>query len=198
MIGVATVLNGDTIVTLAARLMGDGGRMHDLVALNNLEPPYISDDGTPGTLTGGDAVLYPLTAFSPPRNVSGELETFTYKRDLKNERRGLRMAEGAAAMISGLPNLKDALERRLTTPLHAHPAHPLTYGSRLYTHLGKVADRTRLELMKVDVREAILRDPRVLAVRTSARWEAQVAHFFITVTPIPPGTDFDIAFTFAV
>lgn len=193
-VGASIVMTGDTIVTLAARLCGDGTRMHDLVTLNRLEPPYITDTGLPGTLKPGDTILYPRTAFSPPRPPSSELDVLTYKRDLKNERNGLLVRRGSAAMVSGLENLKEALLRRLGTPLGAHPAHPRTYGSRLHTHLGKVADRQRLELMKVDVRQAILRDPRVQSVTTAAYWVGQVAHFTITVTPISPGTDFTLIY----
>lgn len=54
---------GETIRDIAARLLGDARRWHELVVLNDLKAPYTADSATtrPGVLAPGDSVLYPST-----------------------------------------------------------------------------------------------------------------------------------------
>lgn len=53
------VLGGDTVQTLAARHLGDPDRYREIVILNKLKPPYISDVASSGVLAYGDSVLIP-------------------------------------------------------------------------------------------------------------------------------------------
>jgi hypothetical protein len=50
---------GDTLQVIAARELGDPDRFKEIVLLNNLKPPYISETGGPGVLKPGDPLLIP-------------------------------------------------------------------------------------------------------------------------------------------
>lgn len=52
---------GDSLWTLAERHLGEPARWSDIAALNALSPPYISDQGLPGTLKVGETILIPST-----------------------------------------------------------------------------------------------------------------------------------------
>lgn len=54
-----TILGGDTIQSLAARTLGDPDLYRELILLNKLRPPYISDVAAPNVLTHGDPILVP-------------------------------------------------------------------------------------------------------------------------------------------
>lgn len=61
----AVVHDGDTIFSLAQRLLGDVNRFVDLVILNNLQHPYITAAGGPrlsNTLQWGDFILAPTSS----------------------------------------------------------------------------------------------------------------------------------------
>ncbi len=49
----------DTLEGLAAKYLGDARLWRHIALVNNLAPPYISDNGEPGTLGPGDTVLIP-------------------------------------------------------------------------------------------------------------------------------------------
>lgn len=197
MISQALVQPGDTIVTLAARLTGDPRLFDQLITLNNLQPPYITPTPQAGRLAPGQPILYRRTDASPAPTESGELNALTYKRDLIEDRGNLVLAGSTPQKVTGLENLKAALERRLKTPLGAHPSHPLTYGSLIHTHLGRPADRARLDLITTDARTALLQDPRVRDATVTAWWEDQLTMITCNVVPIAPGTPFAITVAFA-
>lgn len=192
MISQAIIQPGETIVTLAARLTGDPRNYENLITLNNLAPPYISEAPRPGCLSPGHVVLYHRTTSSPAPTDNSELAAVTYKRDLIEEEGSLRLARSTPQKIVGLENLKAALERRLRTPRGAHPAHPLTYGSLLHVHRGRPTDHARLELIITDARSALLQDPRVRDAVVTARWQDQATYLTADVTPIAPGTPFEL------
>lgn len=189
MIGRALVQPGDNIVQLASRLTGDPSRWPELVSLNRLTPPYVADVSGPGVLGPASVIQFPLSGLPSPIP-SEQLEALTYKRDMTTNRRGNLLLENREPRIeAGLTNLATALARRLRTPVGAHPFHP-EYGSLLRSHLGKPADQVRLDLVALDARKALLRDPRVESVDVTAVWENELLTIHYTVTPIPPGTIF--------
>ena len=58
-----SVLPGETVWSMAARLYGDANKGYDIIATNNLSFPYISSSSvskTPGTVAPGDTVVVPL------------------------------------------------------------------------------------------------------------------------------------------
>lgn len=186
-----TLRPGESLPTLAARLLGDPLRWRELVDLNGLRPPYLSPAGGPGVLKPGDDVIYPATPGSPPPRNLAQLEAETYRRDLEEVKGDLVLSHGDLATTAGLPNLRAALLTRLRVSIGAHPFHP-GYGSRLKNHLGAVADHARLSILLDDVIRAALQDPRVQGASGEAVWESGVLNAVIQITPIPPGTPFEL------
>ena len=61
---------GDTVQSLAAKHLGDARKWLDLVIVNRLQPPYITNGArVPHTLTVGDNVIVPIAKPSRPPNV---------------------------------------------------------------------------------------------------------------------------------
>lgn len=196
MIARDTVRAGETIVSLAARLTGNGGNWGAIVRLNKLKAPYITEAPRRGTLSPGEEVLYPAPTMPATPPDRAQLAAETYKRDLRAEGGDLVLGGGGNLVTDvGLDNLRAALTRRLSTLIGRHPWHPL-YGSLLPGHIGKVADPFRLRLICVDARRAVLRDPRVESCTVAAVWEADVLRVDCAVTPIPPGTPFEVSWRY--
>lgn len=185
-----TVQEGENIVTLTTRLTGEPLRWSEIVALNKLRAPYISESGAPNTLQAGDTVLYPAPDLPIVSINPSQLAAATYKRDWVAQNGDLMLSEsGHFVSESGLANLQTALQRRMQTALGRHPFHP-AYGSLLYTHVGENADPSRLHLVRVDASRAIMRDPRVQSCVVSAVWEGEILSITADITPIPPGAPF--------
>ena len=187
-----TVRPTDTIISLAVRLLGDPMKWRELVTLNGLRPPYLTPDGTGGTLKPGDTILYPATPGAVPPRSAALLDVETYRRDLAITRRGdLVLQGGDLKTHAGLDNLHAALLTRVRVALGSHPFHP-AYGSRLKTHLGRPADEARINLAVDDVLRAVMRDPRVQSASGQAVYQSDELMLALTVTPIPPGTPFQL------
>jgi hypothetical protein len=195
-IGRSLVQPGETIVGLAARLLGDPAAWRDLAVLNNLRAPYVSDVPGPGVLSPHEVILYPTSDVAAGGVASGvqssELEALTYGRDLTAAGGDLVWSGAGPIFLVGLDNLEAALLRRLRHALGSHPFHPLTWGSLLKGQLGTVADEARLTLIQSDARRCLLADPRVSSVDLEVMWEADFLSVTGTVTPIPPGERFDV------
>lgn len=69
--------------------------------------------------------------------------------------------------IEGIDDLVQALKLRLLVMQGelTRLGHP-SYGSRVHELVGELLDRTNLELLRRYVRQALLGDPRVAAIRT--------------------------------
>lgn len=192
-----TVLSGENIVSLAARLTGNALDWQVIIRLNKLRPPYLIDEprregeARGHQLRPGDAVLYPAPNAPTTPPDAARLAVLTYRRDLKAEGGDLVLSGGHLTTEAGLDNLHAALTRRLRTLVGRHPFHP-PYGSLLHAHIGKPADYPRVRLASVDVKRAVLRDPRVQSCVAHVTWEAELMTVDVTVTPIPPGTPFRI------
>lgn len=54
--------HGDDVQSIATKLLGSPDKFKDIVALNNLKAPYISETGGPGVLKYGDKILIPRSS----------------------------------------------------------------------------------------------------------------------------------------
>lgn len=189
------VREGDTVVSLAARLLGDPRRWQELVTTNRLVPPYVADVGTTltGVLVPGGEVLY-VTGDAPARATDPsviERRTYFVDLDLDQATRDVRFERGRLVFLAGLPNLKEAVLRRVRTAINTHPFHP-GYGNRSRLNVGAVADNALLSLIASDTRAAIVRDPRVEDAVVTLEWEFDTVRMEAVVTPVPPGTPFTL------
>lgn len=160
-------LYGDTLQTIAARELGDASRWTDLVAYNDLVPPFITDDPTlavDGVLLTGRPILIPapspvISATADPNAVFGS--------DIQLSKRGELLTDGKDFLVaSGADNLVQALGCRVRTALRELIFHP-DYGCDLRRLIGKVNGPTKSLLAAQIVKAAVSQDPRVNKVKSS-------------------------------
>lgn len=174
----ATVEQGDTITTLAARLLGDGRRWIDLAVVNGLSAPYVTDGAKlPGTLAPGDQIAVPsprpagvpsaILTDAAPEAAQSEAAlgvdlavrvTATGQWDLVLDAAG---GSTDALPIAGLANLGQAIATRLRLERGELPLQP-DVGLPRMVGVPAYADSAGVALLHV--REQIYSDDRVLAI----------------------------------
>lgn len=133
------VLHGDTLQEIAAREMGDASRWTDIANINNLLPPYITDDPSQASdrvLLSGGVLLVPARARRGVQEGASEEEIYGTALSLVDGKLGVD-ENGRLLMVSGRENLKQALMHRVTTEQGELMWHP-TYGSLIRALLGGV------------------------------------------------------------
>lgn len=163
---IAATEHGDTIRSIAAREMGDANRWPELVWLNALVWPYITDDEArvgPGVLLSGDVIKIPA-----PVGVSASDDdpNRVFERDVRMTGRLMRpSSSGDFEVVAGAPNLAQQLNHRIATPKGQLMRHP-EYGSTLYRILGRVSGPAANILATDYTRSAILSDYRVRSIES--------------------------------
>lgn len=158
---------GDDLQAVAAREMGDANRWSELVWLNQLTYPYLTDDETlvgPGILLNGTLIKIPA-----PRGVlTDEAETGqVYERDCQLvDKLLLDDGNGDFAVVAGVDNLKQQLTHRLNTPRGQARRHP-EYGCLVWRIKGAVTGPVAGALGAEYVKAALRADYRVASVRNA-------------------------------
>lgn len=156
---------GDTIQAIALRETGEMSRWYDLVQLNNLLPPYLTDKlelAGPRVLLAGQQTIRIPAAAPPPTGVA-DTET-VFGTDLRLDGGRLDATPGGDLLtVSGAPNLTQALRNRLVT----HPGdlgyHP-RYGCDVHKLVGRGGTSTTDQLAVAFVARAIRSDARIARV----------------------------------
>ena len=155
---------GDDLQAVAAREMGDANRWVELIWLNKLVPPYITDDTrrvTDGVLLAGSLmkVPAPLGLWTDAAD-TGQV----YERDCAMVGRQLQDDGAGDIMVhAGLDNLRQQLEHRLITPTGQARRHP-EYGCRVWRLLGSMNGPVAGLLGAQYVQSALEADYRVASV----------------------------------
>lgn len=158
---------GDTLQRVAAREMGDANRWPELVWLNNLTAPYLTDDAA----ASSDKVLLTGSLIRIPAPTGVQTDSTeraqVYERDcLMVKRRLVDDGNGDIAVAAGVDNLTQQLKHRIVTPRGQATRHP-EYGCLVWLLQGKVAGPTASLLGAQYVKSAVEADYRVSSV-TSA------------------------------
>lgn len=163
----AETVRGDTLQRVAAREMGDANRWPELVWLNSLVSPYLTDDASQAgatTLLTGSLIRVPAPTgmFTDPDEI-GQV----YERDCKLVRRRLiDDGNGDILVASGSDNLKQQLTHRVVTPRGQLVRHS-DYGCLVWQLHGKVAGPVAGLLGAQYVKAAVQADYRVSQVTSS-------------------------------
>lgn len=156
----------DTLQQVAARELGDASRWTEIVAINNLLPPYLTDDPeavTAHVLPNGSYLVIPAASPSArnpdPNGVFGQ--------DLKLTPDGLLDIDGTDfAVVSGVDNLVQALTNALRTDQGELLFHP-AYGSLIRRILGSVTGPTAGLLAAKYAKQTVEADSRITSVTSS-------------------------------
>jgi len=179
----ANTLHGDTLQQIAFREIGNADRWTDLIWINNLLPPFITDDpeqANDRVLLSGNKIALPM--------LQGGIdvdEKSTFGTDVALDAKGLLFAAGGdLVLMNGLPNLRGALVRRIVTEKRTKPFSP-EYGCWVSMLRGDRLGAAQLSLAAFYVRSALLEDDRVKEVLTcDALGEGDALRVSATIRPI--------------
>ncbi|MDB5716284.1 MAG: hypothetical protein JWO15_3681 [Sphingomonadales bacterium] len=192
-LGQAQVNPGDTIRSLAGRLLGDKTKYHTLVIINSLQYPFIGPTKGPGVLTPGDTILFPQESTSDSNNFGvisstkkSTQETNTVDDQLSNSSmaqaygRDLRLTitstgvtgdkmdikpnqNGDSSTVMGIPNVAQAVKLKFSVTRGELPLHPF-FGASF--PIGSKATPTTMAGFRIDVEQTLASDPRIVDIRS--------------------------------
>lgn len=158
---------GDTLQRVAAREMGDANRWPELVWINNLTSPYLTD--TPAEASDTVLLTGSMIRIPAPTGVNTDAteRAQVYERDCKMVKRRLTDdGNGDFAVVSGTDNLTQQLKHRIVTPRGQLVRHP-EYGCLVWLLQGKVTGPAANLLGAQYVKAALQADYRVSSVTSS-------------------------------
>jgi phage baseplate assembly protein W len=179
---------GDTLPRVAAREMGDANRWPELVWINNLTSPYLTD--TPAEASDTVLLTGSMIRIPAPTGVNTDAteRAQVYERDCKMVKRRLTDdGNGDLAVVSGTDNLTQQLKHRIVTPRGQLVRHA-DYGCLVWLLQGKVAGPTAGLLGAQYVKAALQADYRVSSVISStAEVDGDVTRITATAEAIAGG-----------
>jgi len=168
------VRSQDTLQSIAANKLGDGSLWYDIAIVNGLKAPFISKAAMPSTAQPGTKIRVPVISAAGSDKVDQEDESI-YLKDLRWVETGRSLPGQPRVsfaidrstltdyqMIDGIDNLSQALQMRMWTERGSMPLVP-DYGLR--RTIGLKITQGAVEIIKVQVRETMLADPRVRLVK---------------------------------
>lgn len=158
----AEIRYGDDLRRIALREMGTASKWLDLVVLNDLKPPYVSDTAALGVLAYGDQIKIP----APASTISAAMDAaYVYGVDMLVSHKKLAVENGDFAIVSGVANFSQALSHRVVVEKRELAFHP-SYGCHVRSLLGRVNGPTSAQLAAFYVKSSLLEDSRVSAIQS--------------------------------
>lgn len=176
------VKGGDSLQNIASRLLGDARLWRHIAILNNLNHPYISMSGIPGTVRIGDRIQVPSFAPPPKQQVltpvigvdptaSGADRLLGTDIKMSRSNDGLNLfdididKEGGSIDVkiaSGVPNLTQGLLFRLSTEKGSDQMFRNVGVDRIVGVNDPTVDR---DILGFRVVKAVTQDPRIVSAR---------------------------------
>lgn len=155
---------GDSLQLIAARELGDASRWAELIAINKLLPPFITDDAAqvvPGVILSGKQILVPAPVAAVTTTTDPDA---VFESDVMMGDDGSLLTDGFDfVVVSGSPNLKQALKNRINTDLGDLLYHQ-DYGCDVRRLQGMVNGPTAALIGANAVKTSVSADPRVARV----------------------------------
>lgn len=163
-----STFQGDTLQTVAARELGDATMWAQLVSINSLIYPYLTDDptlaGSGVLLTVSDLIVVPAPV---PAAVTATDPNLVFGSDVGLDKFGnLTVSNGDFGVVSGLANLSQGLSNALVTEMGELLFHG-TYGSRVRSIVGASNGPTKGQLAATYAKQPVLADSRVASIASS-------------------------------
>lgn len=164
---IASTEHGDTMQSIASRELGSANRWAELVWINSLSWPYITDDParvTDGVLLSGGFIKIPAPTGVNSRSAeTGQV----FERDCVMINRTLRDdGNGDFAIVTGSANLSQQLLHRIVTPRGQARRHP-RYGCLVHRLIGKIGGLAANLLATEYIKSTLLSDYRVNSVESA-------------------------------
>jgi phage baseplate assembly protein W len=181
--------HGDTLQKVAAREMGDANRWAELIWINNLLFPYLTDDpqrASEHVLLAGSLIRIP----APVGVYTQEADRGqVYERDAHLVNKRLTFDEGGdLAIVAGEANFKQQLLHRVVTPRGQLSRHP-EYGCLVWRLHGTVNGPVAGSLAARYVRAALQAEYRVSSVpKCTAEVSGDVIRVSATANGIAGGS----------
>lgn len=156
-------LRGDTLQSVALRELGDARKWSELIWLNSLKPPYLTDDASQvrlGVLISGSTIRVPSASAEVD---AGVFPDEVFLADCHLEDGLLQVENGDFALVSGRANLHQALSNRITTD-HGELKFHGTYGANLGRLKGALSGPVRQMIAAEYVSDAMQSENRVQSV----------------------------------
>lgn len=158
------VRRGDTLQKIAARELGNANRWYELITINGLLPPFVSD--TPAgdrVAVAGQMIMVP----APTRPAGGNTDPENvFEADMSLNRGRLEVENGDFKVVTGRSNLRQALRHRVDTE-RGELLYHRDYGSLVKRMLGAVNGPTAALLSAQYAKAAVAADPRIQRIRSA-------------------------------
>jgi phage baseplate assembly protein W len=155
----------DTLQKVAARFLGDAGRWAEIIVLNGMAPPYLTDDPgqvTAGVFLNGSYITIPASAPGAQTNDPNAV----FGQDILLTGGNFSVVNGDVQLVGGLDNLNQALTNLLGTDQGELLFHG-EYGTLIRTLIGSMNGPTATLLAAEYAKDAIAADPRISDVTSS-------------------------------
>jgi phage baseplate assembly protein W len=174
----------ESLQQLAAREMGDASRWVDIVNLNGLVPPYVTEESD--VAAAGNIALYGsllLVPSSVPQASSTTNPDLIFEVDVHLNNGRITTQNGDISVVGGTGNLSQSLRHRVVTEMGDLIYHQ-GYGCNVRKVLGAVNGNVANIMAASYVKDAVSDDPRVRSV-TYATAEAVGDKITVDVEVVP-------------
>ena len=185
----ATVRQNDSLMAMAARVLGNFELWTQIAAINNLRPPYIAATRSTGVAVMGDQLYMPTgpvpsgTPQTPPQYEVSFLGVDIYYGPFGQD---MLPWTGDLQTIAGYQNLALSLGRRLQTQLGTLIYH-LNYGSRIPAAIGAPITQNIVGNLKAYAMSAVLTDQRVAQVLNVSAQVLTSYAINLSISALPKG-----------